>query len=126
MQTQEIPREQWNNFFDSFNRQHEGWLATLEIFAEDAGAQQEAHDLAFEGISLDRSNDESESVIIDMGKSADDHVSRVIDNPVHLWLQKTETGADAAIEIETDDESRALLRFRSPMPPELVDGIVQA
>jgi hypothetical protein len=53
MPTQEIPREQWTNFFNSFNRQHEGWLATLEVFATDAAAQEEARDLPFEGISVD-------------------------------------------------------------------------
>src|SRR5215216_3054241 len=59
MPTQEIPREQWNNFFNSFSRQHEGWLATLEVFATDAGAQQEVSDVPFEGISLDSDNDKS-------------------------------------------------------------------
>jgi hypothetical protein len=122
--TQEIPREQWNNFFNSFNRQHEGWLASLEIFASDTGAQQEASDLPFEGISLEREADDSTALVIDIGKTAEDHVSHVIDKPTHIWLQKTETGADAALEIEAEDDSKALLRFRSPMPPELVDGVV--
>jgi hypothetical protein len=54
MPTREIPREQWNNFFDSFNRQHEGWLATLEVFAPEIGAQQEARDLPFEESALTR------------------------------------------------------------------------
>jgi len=41
MPTKEIPREEWNNFFDVFSRQHKDWLATLEVFSTDVGAQQE-------------------------------------------------------------------------------------
>ena len=52
MPTQEIQREEWRKFFDAFSRQHEGWLATLEIFAPDLGAQEEAHELPLEGISI--------------------------------------------------------------------------
>ncbi len=121
MPTEEIPREQWNTFFDSFNRQHEGWLATLEIFATHSGAQQEARDMPFEGISVDSKEG---ALSITIGKTPADHVSHKIDHPVHIWLQKTEAGANAALEIEAEDDSKMLLRFRSPMPPEFVDGVV--
>jgi hypothetical protein len=124
MPTQEIPREQWNDFFDSFSRQHEGWLATLEVFATDAGAQQEAPDMPFKGISLDSKESESEAVLINVGKTPADHVSHKIDHPVHIWLQQTAVGADASLEIEAEDDSKTLLRFRSPTLPEFVDGVV--
>jgi len=124
MPTQEIPREQWNNFFESFSRQHAGWLATLEVFASDAGAQQEASGVPFEGISLDSDKGNSGAVVITVGKTPANHVSYKIDHPVHIWLQQTEAGADTALEIEADDDSKTLLRFRSPMLPEFVDGVV--
>src|SRR5438552_9510302 len=124
MPTQEIPREQWNDFFDSFSRQHEGWLASLEVFGKDVGAQQEGLELSFEGISLNSGDKESDSVVINVGKSPADHVSHTIDQPKHVWLQRTAQGADASLEIEAEGDAKTLLRFRSPMPPEFVDGIV--
>ena len=124
MPTQEIPRTEWNNFFNSFSRQHEGWLATLEVFATEAGAQQEVSDVAFEGISLDSDNYKAGAVVINVGKTLADHVSHKIDHPVHIWLQQTEAGADAALEIEAEDDPKTLLRFRSPTLPEFVDGVV--
>ena len=39
MKTQEIPKNEWTGFFDSFSRKHEGWLVNLEIFGPDIGAQ---------------------------------------------------------------------------------------
>ncbi|HYK22464.1 MAG TPA: DUF5335 family protein, partial [Pyrinomonadaceae bacterium] len=66
MSTQEIPREQWNNFFDSFSRQHEGWLASLELMSTDLGAQEEAAELSFEGISLNSDTEEANAIVINL------------------------------------------------------------
>ena len=99
-------------------------MATLEVFVPETGAQQEARDLPFEGISVDSKEGESKAVLINVGRTPTDHVSHKIDHPVHIWLQKTEAGANAALKIEAEDDSKTLLRFRSPMPPEFVDGVV--
>ena len=124
MPTQEIPRKEWNNFFDTFSRQHEGWLATLEVFGPEIGAQEEARELPLEGVSIASGTDEPETIAISIGKSPEDHLSHTIVEPAHVWLEQTEEGANAALEIESENEIKTLLRFRSPVPPEFVDGIV--
>jgi hypothetical protein len=35
----EIPRDEWVAFFDSFSRQHDGWLSTVEVREAEIGAQ---------------------------------------------------------------------------------------
>ena len=35
MPTREIPRDEWNAFFETFSKQHEGWLVILRSFADD-------------------------------------------------------------------------------------------
>ena len=124
MPTQEIPRQEWNNFFDSFSRQHEGWLATLEIFGPEIGTQEEARELPLEGVSIASGTNEPETIAISIGKSPQDHLSHTIVKPAHVWLEQTEEGANAALEIESENETKTLLRFRSPVSPELVDGMV--
>ena len=124
MPTQEIPRKEWNNFFDTFSRQHEGWLATLEVFGPEIGAQEEARELPLEGVSIASGTNEPETIAISIGKSPEDHLSHTIVEPAHVWLEQTEEGANAALEIESENEIKTLLRFRSPVPPEFVDGIV--
>jgi hypothetical protein len=79
--TQEIPCAEWNNFFDGFSLQHEGWLATLEVFAPDVGAQEEAHELPLEGISIDSTDENSNSISINLGRSPADHVAHTINEP---------------------------------------------
>src|SRR6266480_2956333 len=124
MPTQEIQREEWHKFFEAFSRQHEGWLATLEIFAPDVGAQEEAHELPLEGISITSGGNGADGIAISLGKTPEDHVTHTVTKPEHVWLEQTSGGANAALEIESESQNKALLRFRSALPPEMVDGVV--
>jgi hypothetical protein len=123
MSTREVTRNEWTSFFDTFSKQHEGWLASLEILGDEVGAQQEAIELPFEGISLN-AEDEAESLIINFGKTVEDHVSHTVERPRHVWLKETAEGAHDSLEIEEEGNQKTLLRFRSPVRPEFVDGIV--
>ncbi len=124
MPTAEIEKRNWLAFFDGFSRQHEGWLVTLEVFDQAIGAQPEARDLTFEGISVSAGNDAPESIAINLGKEPEDHVTHAIANPARVWLQQSSAGANEALEIEAADGARTLLRISSPMLPEMVDGVV--
>src|SRR6266567_4551245 len=121
MLAQEIPPPEWTSFFDSFSRQHHGWLATLEVFGSEVGAQEEAHELPLEGVSVASEREAAESITISLGKTPEDHVSHTINQPAHVWLEQTSERVNAALEIESEDKSKTLLRFRSPVPPEFVD-----
>jgi Family of unknown function (DUF5335) len=124
MPTQEIPRPEWNHFFAGFSRQHEGWLATLEVFAPEVGAQEEAHELPLEGISIGSADETPDVISINLGKRIEDHVTHTITEPEHVWLEQTSEGANAALEIESANETKTLLRFRSAVRPEMVDDFV--
>lgn len=121
MNTKEIIRNEWAGFFEMFSKQHEGWLASLEIFGDDVAAQTEAVELPFEGISFDA---EAESLLISFGKTAADHISHTVERPRRVWLRQTPEGADDSLEIEEHGTQKTLLRFRAAVRPEFVDGIV--
>lgn len=124
MKTKEIPRDEWREFFDRFSRQHEGWLATLEILSSEIGAQVEERELAFEGIVDEWDEIQGNAIMIMVGATPDDHVTHSISHPEQVSLEQTDEGADAALAIKSLDGTTALLRFRSPMLPEMVDGLV--
>lgn len=119
MKTKEIPRQEWGTFFDNFSRQHEGWLATLEILGAEIGAQVEERELPLKGIV-----DEGNEIMIMVGMRPDDHVTHAIGNATQVSLEQTDDGADAVLAIKSADGTTALLRFRKPMLPELVEGMV--
>jgi len=125
VKTKRIPRSEWPKFFDSFSRQHEGWLATLEIFATEIGAQVEERELAFEGIVDEWDESLGNQVIMMMCAKPDHHITHTIGRPTNVSLELTDEGADVALAITSESGSVALLRFRSAMLPEMVDGVVE-
>ena len=124
MSTQEIPRDEWTTFLEKYSRQHEGWLATLEVFAADIGAQEEARDLPLEGITAASKDADAKTISISLGNNPEDHVTHTIIDPTRLWLEQTSEGANAALEIESAGDVKTLLRFRSALLAEMVDGVV--
>lgn len=123
MQTRQIERSEWPAFFDSFSRQHEGWLASLEILGPDLGAQVQELELPFEGITDESGETEGNTIMIMTGGKTDDHVTHTISRPTEVSLEQTDEGADAALAIKSEDGVTALLRFRSPLLPEMVDAM---
>jgi hypothetical protein len=123
MPTQEIPRSEWVSFFNDFSNRHRGWLVTLEIMTADLGDQTEVRDLPLEGITAELNERGADHIQIVAGRSPDSHLSDTIPAPRRVWLKQSEQMTDEALEIETEGE-KALLRFRTPIPPEFVDGIL--
>ncbi len=123
MKTIEIPKTEWGTFLDNFSRRHEGWLVTLEIFDPEIGAQVVERELAMEGIVDEWDEIKGNAIMIMAGTRPDDHITHTIGNATQVSLEQTEGGADVALAIKSADGTIALLRFRSPMLPEIVDGL---
>ena len=123
MKTKEIPRNEWQEFFNIFSRQHEGWLVTLEILGSEIGAQVEEHGLPFEGIVDEGDEVQGHEIVMMFGAKPDDHITHSISNPATVSLEQTDEGADAALAIKSADGVTALLRFRSAVLPEMVDAV---
>lgn len=124
MKTQEISRNDWPAFFDSFTRRYEGWLADLEVFGSEIGSQVEEEQLPLEGITAELGNGKPDQIEIMLGAEAADHITHTITAPSGVSVEKTDEGADAALAIKAPDGSTTLLRFRAIMLPEMVDDVV--
>lgn len=124
MKTKEIPKQEWGTFFDNFSRQHDGWLATLEILGAEIGAQVEERELPLKGIVDEWDEVDGNEIMIMVEAKPDDHLTHTIRNATQVSLEQTDDGADAALAIKSADGTTALLRFRKPMLPVLVEGMV--
>jgi len=120
----EIPREGWDEFLDSFSRQHEGWLVTIEVLGAEIGAQMEAEGKPLEGITAELKGDGNDLITITIGLSRAEHVTHNITAPTHVRIEQAENGADMALQIESEGGATTLVRMRSAMLPEMVDGVV--
>ena len=124
MKTKEIAKNEWPKFFDNFSSRHQGWSVTLEIFGTEIGAQVQERELALVGIVDERDEIHGDRIVIMFGGKLDDHITHSIGRPTQVSLEHTEGGSDVALAIKSADGVMALLRFLSPMLPEMVDGLV--
>lgn len=123
MPVREIPRDDWVAFLESFSRLHDGWLITIDVL----GAPDErlkARESALKAITADLRPQGEDSISILTRNTPHDEVSHIIEAPLHVRLMETETGVHEGLQIESKGGQTTIVRFRSPMLPELVDGIV--
>ena len=122
MQTEEIGPRDWRSFFEGFSRAHEGWLANVEVLGQ-LGAQPVASELPLVGIVVDGpARKRSLSIVLGGG---DELMTHTISKPAHVQIERTDQGADAAVEIESKDGEKTLLTFRTTAPTEEVDGVLR-
>lgn len=123
MRTRQVPRAEWEPFFNDFTRRHEGWLATVRVIDDRIGSQVEARDLPLEGIVVGPRNSGPLSILL--GKRPDANVEHPVERPEQVWVEITDGGAEAALEIVSADGRRTILEFRTAVAPEEVGGVVR-
>ena len=122
MYTVVVPRADWRTTLDEFSSVHEGWRVSLELLTPYLGAQPEFDGLPLRGVSAETGP--SDAVItIAAGATGTDQITHTVHRPVRVQLEQDDHGADVALEIESSDHVKAILRFLSPALPETVDGL---
>src|SRR5258705_10458069 len=55
MPLHEVPQHEWPPFLDSFNRQHDGWLSSVDLVRADHSRPRIPSDVPLHGVVLDQS-----------------------------------------------------------------------
>ncbi len=115
MKRREIAPGAWQEFFESFNGSHEGWLVGVVRFEEflDESVETRHRDGALRGVRLD------EPASGDIALAVDDRASghletESVHSPHRIVLEQTEDDEDAALEID-GPQSCLILRFCPPV-----------
>jgi len=117
-----IERQEWPAFVDGFSRRHDGWLISVAV-EQGAGARRYlARDVPLRGVVAEL-NDGTGSMMVFTGDTTP-HATHFVERPVSLAVDETADGAEVELTITDDSGARTIIEFRSPMRPELVDGIV--
>ena len=124
MHTIEVRREQWAETLQAFTLMHEGWLVSLDVLSPEIGAQPEIRDMPLLGVVAEP-RDRGDTISISAARSAVDHVTHTVHAPCRVWIERTDEGADVALQIESADGTKTILRFRTAALPETVDGVVR-
>lgn len=111
-----IPDAERKPFFDSFSRLHRGAIAKLTVGTRDMVASR-----PFRGISCDHSN-----LVVHIGDGAEQfHLGHAVPQVDDVRLEQTDEGADAALKMTSNDGTLTVLRFQSPVLPELLEPAVE-
>lgn len=117
-----IDRQEWPSFVDGFSRRHDGWLISVAIEYGADARRYVARDVPLRGVVAEL-NDGTGSMMVFTGDTTP-HAAHFVKRPVSLIVEEIADGAEAELMIIDDAGSRTIVEFRSPMRPELVDGVV--
>jgi hypothetical protein len=110
VQAQEIPQEQWSEFFDAFSARHEGAQVSIEVMGAEIGDQRLGHGLRLRGASFDR-GDEQLALMFETASRED--FAHAIAHPTHIWLDRGDGRADQTLQVEAADGTRTLVAIRA-------------
>jgi hypothetical protein len=108
-ETIEIPPKTWPEFFEDFTKRHETDMVSLEVMGTEIGAQVEGRALLFGGISI--ADDRGRALALMFDSVDGEHLTHTVTSPTHVWLQRIPSIGDQALEIESADGVKTLLRF---------------
>jgi hypothetical protein len=118
----DIPTQDWAPFLDSFNRQHQGWRATISALHGERKTTR-AINCRLQHITAESTGTTSRlRVAVDCDDG--DRVEHDVINPVRLIFKRDATGAHEGLEIVGSDGSITSLRFRVEVRPETLDGVL--
>lgn len=117
----EIEPYEWISFLDCFSRQHEGWMASIEV-ATAAGNLREVKDRRLRGVSIDHAHGHQRAYV-EVGDPPDECVTHIVSMPTHIMFKRRHSGAHEGLDIASADGTKTLVRFRSPILPEMIDDI---
>lgn len=113
MQTREIFRKTWIEFFKDFTSDHAGKLVNLAIAGWQPGQKQvdtQAHSLPLRDISADLKDHEN-SVMISVGTDDKALLRHEIEMVSHVRLIQSDSGTDSGLQIESSNGQTATIEF---------------
>jgi hypothetical protein len=113
-----VPAVEWRSFLERFGCRHRGWLATVHG-VEYGMPVTRAAPVPLESVTLERLGHDY-LVRVTFGKGG----SLCAPRPRAIRVQRTDGGAEWALEIETANDAFIRLAFRATALPEQVDGLV--
>jgi Family of unknown function (DUF5335) len=112
----ELPREDWNEYFDSFSRNLGAVKATVEVDGQDLGAQVVAEKLVLRGITYDYKDDVLVVGLVAAEREPSEDIQHFVYGPKRIVLDTTAIVPDT-IDVEDSEGQRTLIELQAA--PEL-------
>lgn len=123
MRTVEVPPKDWARTLNEFSALHQGWLISLDVIAPSLGVQPQIRELPLRGVTAE-SGPHGPAITISAARADGEQITHLIPSPTHVRIERTNEGADVALEIESDEGLAAILRFKTA-PTTPMDGVLR-
>lgn len=109
------------DFADQFSRRHDGWLVSVAVEKGSGFRRYAARDVPLRGVVAEPDSDTGTLMIFTSDTTP--LFTHFIEHAISVDVEETAEGAESALIVTDRDGGRTIIEFRSPMLPELVDGI---
>jgi len=124
MRTVEVPEKDWARALNEFSTRHQGWLVSLDVVAPTLGVQPQIRELPLRGVTAE-SGPRGSAITISAARFDGEDITHLIPSATHVRIERTNEGADVALEIESNEGLAAILRFKSTAPSNPVEGALR-
>jgi hypothetical protein len=124
MRTIEVPQKDWTRTLNEFSSLHQGQPVSLYVVAPTIGVQPQIRELPLRGVTAE-SGPRGSAITISAARFDGEQITHLIPSATHVRIERTNEGADVALEIESDEGLAAILRFKSTAPSNAVDGVLR-
>ena len=104
----EIAHKQWTSYLDRFSRQHLDWAVSVEVRSPE-GRLIVVEESPLKGVQV--------------GDRPETHGTHRIEQPLRVIFKQSPAGEHLGLEIVSANGTTTVIRFRSAMQPEVLDGI---
>lgn len=109
--TQQIERKDWKEFFDRLSRERLDWETSVQVLADETGAQYLNQGLPFVGATFEENPDRIELIV---GSGAENHQTHTIFGPQLVAFETN--GAAGTLDIEDENGTKTLIKFTGSLP----------
>lgn len=119
----EIPREEWEAFFQQFSQDHQEWSVDVAGQGKAGKTSNETKGLPFEALTLHLDHThEVLSIIVRNDDVTQEHVYQSIPRPRRVMFERT--GSDVRLHIESTEGSSTIIRFRRVETPDYEADVI--
>ena len=113
--TNEIPKQEWEQFFDELSREKLDWQTKIEVMNDETGAQILTEGLPLGGLTFD-DKDGQERIEVIVGSGTENHQTHNILEPEKVYFRRADDRQVSTVEIEDAGGTKTLVHIIQPMP----------
>ncbi|RPH33698.1 hypothetical protein EHM92_08140 [bacterium] len=118
MTQEDIHRDEWVAFCESFGREHQDWLVNVEVLHQNGAKDIVGHSALLENIAVSPDGPDPGKILISISKTEEERRVHEVARPEAIRVEKNDRGAHESLLIESDNGDTTIICLHSPSLPD--------